>query len=201
MEYLPDIKYFEAEEIEAILAAARSVRDKALIYLVYQCGLRRGEVQFLTRHDYNAPRSMLRVTRLKKRSSFWHEVVLWTQTKKLLNEYLSTRKDHNDALFLAQRGDAPIGPDGVYFILRYAAERAGIELTEKDERGNRHPSPHRLRHSIAVHQTNCGIPIEDIMEHLAHSSIATTMVYARVLTPRKKRNAMLMQASHCFARV
>lgn len=200
-EYIPEIKYFEAEEIEAILAATRSLRDKAMIYTIYQCAMRRAEVQFLTRHDYNKGRGLLRVTRLKKRSSYWHEIVLFSQTKRLLDKYLATRHDHHDALFLSARRDGPVGPDGVYFAFRYAAERAGIALLDaRDERGIRHPSPHRLRHSFIVHEMNCGIPIEDIMEHAAHNSINTTMTYARTLTPRKRRNAMLMEASHCFAR-
>ena len=199
MDYAPSIKYFEPEQVEAILAKANSLRDKALLSVMYQCGLRRAEVQFLTRDDFNPARGMLRVTRLKKQNSFWHECALWRQTKRLLSQYLASRTDHHDALFLGQRGQA-IGPERVYRLFRAAAEAAGITFGETDRRGRRHPSPHRLRHSIAVHQMNCGIPVEDIMEHLAHESMDTTLIYARVLTPRKKKNAMAMESSHHFAK-
>lgn len=202
--YIQEVKYFQPEEMEAIMGSAATLRDKALIAVLYNCALRRGEVQFLTRMDYNEPRSMLRVTRLKKRESFWHEIVLWNQTRRLLREYLKSRKDHFDPLFLGHKpscqGQA-MGPDAVYFAFRAAAERAGIKLIDgPDERGNRHPGPHRVRHSFAVHAMNMGLPIEVLQEHMAHESIDTTMIYARVLNPVKKRQAMLMQASHAFAK-
>jgi integrase/recombinase XerD len=200
--FTPDIKYLEPDEVEAIIGAAESPRDKAMLAILYVCGLRRGEVQFLVRDDYNATRGLLRVTRLKKRDSYWHEIPLWTKAKTLLNAYLKTRTDHHDALFLGRKGGQSLAPQGVYYVFLEAVKKAGIRITDKtDGRGNRHPSPHRFRHSIAVHQMNCGIDIADIQEHLAHSSINTTIVYARVLTPRKKRNAMLMQASHHFAKL
>lgn len=199
-----DVKYLEQQEVAAIIESAESKRDKAMLAVIYQCGLRRAEVGLLLRDDYNRPRSMLRVTRLKKRDSYWHELVLWASTKRLLDQYLKQReedKDYNDALFPSRKGGMPISHAGVYWAFVKAAEKAGVRIKDKpDERGNRHPSPHRLRHSIAVHQMNCGIDIVDIQEHLAHAKIETTLVYARIMTPRKKRNAMLMQASHHFAK-
>lgn len=198
--FTPDIKYFEPQQIESVIESANTLRDKALIAVIYNCGLRRGEVQFLVRDDYNHQRGLLKVTRLKKLDGYWHEIPLWQRTRKVLNAYLRQRNDHADALFLSQKG-GPLQPHGVYHIFRGAAERAGLQLRERaDGRGNRHPSPHRLRHSLAVHMTNCGIPIEDTQEQLAHASINTTMIYARVTGPRKLRNAMVMQASHHFAK-
>ncbi len=200
--FAPDIKYLEPEEVEAIIGAADTARDKAMLAIMYICGLRRAEVQFLIRDDYNAARGLLRVTRLKKRDSYWHEIPLWTRAKTLLNEYLKTRTDHHDALFLGRKAGQALAPQGVYYVFLQAAKKAGVRIRDRaDGRGNRHPSPHRLRHSIAVHQMNCGIDIADIQEHLAHAKIDTTMIYARVLTPRKKRNAMLMQSSHHFAKM
>jgi len=195
------IKYLEPEEVTAIIQAAESKRDKAMIAVAYNCALRRGEVGLLVRDDYNRPRSMLRVTRLKKRESFWHEIPLWIPTKRLLDAYLKEREDHFDAMFLSRKDGLPVGRSAVYWAFVNAAKKAGVTVRdEADGRGNRHPSPHRIRHSCAVHQMNCGMRIEDIQEHLAHSSITTTQIYARVMTPRKKRNAIQMQASHHFAR-
>lgn len=196
-----DIKYLQPEEVSAIIAAAESPRDKAMLAVAYNCALRRGEVGLLLRDDYNKPRSMLRVTRLKKRESFWHEIPLWQPTKKLLEAYLRDREDHFDALFLSRKGGDAVGRSAVYWAFVNAASKAGVTIKDKpDGRGNRHPSPHWLRHSCAVHQMNCGMRIEDVQEHLAHAKIDTTMIYARILTPRKKRNAILMQSSHHFAK-
>lgn len=200
-DYALDIKYFEPEEVTALIEAAETTRDKAMLAVAYNCALRRCEIGLLLRDDYNRPRSLLRVTRLKKRESYWHEIPLWLPTKKLLEAYLKEREDHFDALFLSRKGGEAVGRSAVYWAVVNAAEKAGIKVKDKpDGRGNRHPSPHRIRHSIAVHQMNCGMRIEDVQEHLAHSSITTTQIYARVLTPRKKRNAIVMQTSHHFAR-
>lgn len=202
MSYEPQVKYCEPEQIEKILEATNSIRDKALLALVYQCGLRRSEVQLLSRNDYFPSRGMLRVLRRKKRETYWHEMVLWGRTKKLLNDYLKTRLDHFDALFLneSKLAGQPVGPQAVYYIFRDAAERAGVQPQgKKDGRGNRHLAPHVLRHSIAVGMMNCGIPVEVIMEHLAHAKLETTLIYARCLTPVKKRAAMMMESSHSFA--
>jgi integrase/recombinase XerD len=197
----PEINYLEADEVESIIKAAKSLRDKAMFAVAYNCGLRRGEIRLLIRDDYNVTRGMLTVKRLKKRETYWHEIPLWTSTRRLLNAYLKTRPDHHDALFLSRKGCDALGPLGVYYAFLAAAENAGVRIKEQsDGRGNRHPSPHRLRHSIAVHQMNCGIPLPDIQEHLAHTSINTTMVYARVLNPRKRQNAIKMEMSHHFAK-
>jgi integrase/recombinase XerD len=193
--------YFEPEEVEAVLRSAPRLRDKALLAVVYQCALRRGEVAFLRRDDYNPGRGMLKVTRLKKDGAFTHEIALWRRTKQLLNKYLASRRDHFDALFLSRKGGDSVGGHAVYRIFRNAAEKAGMAVRQpRDGRGLRHPSPHRLRHSFAVHSMNFGARIEDVQEHLGHSSINSTLVYARVLNPRKKRIALLTEASHHFAK-
>jgi integrase len=197
-----DILYFEPDEVEAIINAAQTIRDKALLAVIYQCALRRSEVQLLTRDDYRPVRKMLRVTRLKKERNFVHEIALWRRTTHLLNQYLASRKDHFDALFLSRKGGDALSGHAVYLIFRHAAELAKIkvESSKDDKRGLRHPSPHRLRHSFAVHSMNFGARLEDVQEHLGHDSIESTLVYAKVLNPRKKRNAMLSELSHHFSR-
>jgi site-specific recombinase XerD len=45
---------------------------------------------------------------------------------------------------------------------------------------------------------NFGARLEDVQEHLGHDSIQSTLVYAKVLTPRKKRLALLTEVSHHF---
>jgi integrase len=199
-DHAPEVLYFEPEEVESVLRSAGKLRDKALLAVIYQCALRRGEVALLRRDDYRPDRGFLRVTRLKKDGCFSHEIALWRRTKHILNQYLASRKDHFDALFLSRKGNDSIGGHAVYRIFRDAAEKAGVKVEQRaDRRGLRHPSPHRLRHSFAVHSMNFGARIEDVQEHLGHDSINSTLVYARVLNPRKKRNALLTEMSHCFA--
>lgn len=196
-----DVKYFAADDVEKIIAAAKSLRDKAMLAVLYQCALRRGEVGLLVRDDYRKDLGLLKVTRLKKTEYYTHEIALWKRTKHLLNVYLSSRTDHHDALFMSRKGGDALQGWAVYDIFRKAAVEAKVEIESKpDKRGNRHAGPHRFRHSFAVHSMNFGAPIEDVKEHLGHTSIESTLVYARVLNPRKKRMALLTEMSASFAK-
>jgi integrase/recombinase XerD len=190
------IKYLTAEQVEAVINNAGSLRNKALLFLIYNCALRRSEVRLLIRDDYDKEHGVLCVTRLKKKTPRVHEIVLWNSTKGLLDKYLKSRKDHNDALFLSRkRGDA-LNYKAVYHIFKNAARKARITM-----RGHKLPGPHSLRHSFAVHSMNMGMPVELIKDHLAHESINTTLVYAQVMTTVKLRWAKRQEASHHFAKL
>jgi integrase/recombinase XerD len=187
------LKYLTAEQVSAVVDNAPPPRDKALVALLYNCGLRRAEVGLLTRSDLT-PRSgggMLRVKRLKKAGFYEHEIVLLRRTAKLLEEYLATRSDYADAMFIGRTG-LPLSGQSVYCAYRQAAKAAGIP------RDLWHP--HALRHSIGVHLRNMGTPIDEIKEHLGHDSLESTLQYARVVTPTKARTAMMAEHSHCIAR-
>lgn len=188
------IKYLTVEQVEALVNNAGSLRNKALLFSIYNCALRRSEIRLLIRDDYDKSRGVLNVTRMKKRTPYSHDIVLWGSTKTLLDRYLKNRKDHKDALFLSRkRGDA-LHYKAIYHIFKTAAKRAKISL------GGR-LGPHSLRHSFAVHAMNMGMPIELIKDHLAHESINTTLVYAQVMTTVKLRWARRQEASHHFARL
>lgn len=190
------IKYLTAEQVEDLIGGAGSLRDKALLFLIYNCALRRSEVRYLIRDDYDKTKGVISVTRAKKKTDTVHEIVLWGQTKALLDKYLKTRKDHYDALFLSRkRGDA-LNPKGVYHVFKAAAKKARIFV-----RGHEVPSPHSLRHAFAVHAMNMGMPVEIIKDHLAHESIDTTLSYAQVMTTVKLRWAKRQEASHHFAKL
>ena len=176
------------------MATAEGARDKALLAVVYNCGLRRGEVRFLSRDDYVRRRgmgSLLKVKRLKKGGLMEFEIPLWARTSRLLDKYLAGRRDSMDPLFLTRVG-TPMSGQMVYYIYRDAARLAGIPLDRRH--------PHAMRHSIGTHLKNAGIPIDEIKEHLGHDSIESTLVYARVIDPVKTRSSLLTEASHHVAR-
>lgn len=164
-----------------------------MLALMYNCGLRRGEVGLLMRDDYRrrgAPHGRVLVYRLKRRDAQAHEIPLWNRTKRLLEAYLRSRRDHLAPLFLSQKG-SPIGPQGVYYAFRRAARAAGLPEDLH--------FPHSLRHSIATHLVNMGVDLVDVQEHLGHKKIDSTLVYAKVLNPRKVRTALRAQSSHYVA--
>lgn len=195
MPILPSsVKYLSPDEVSSVIENTLSTRDKALLATVYQCGLRRSEAMLLGRDDFMPRRghgAILRVTRLKKAGAYQHEVVLWRRTASLIQEYLDSRKDSMDALFLGRMRNGLCG-QMVYYIYRAAAGKAGI----KDD----YLHPHCLRHSIAVHLRNMGVSLDEIKEHLGHDSIESTLVYAKVVTPTKARTALLSEISHHCAK-
>jgi site-specific recombinase XerD len=134
---------------------------------------------------------MLKVKRLKKTGFYEHEIVLFRRAAKLLSDYLATRTDYSDALFIGKTG-LPLSGQSVYCAFRQAARAAGLPMALWH--------PHSLRHSIGVHLRNMGVPIDEIKEHLGHDSLESTLQYARVVTPTKARTAMMAEHSHCIAR-
>ena len=188
------VNFLSRPEVERVISSTETVRNKALLSLIYQLGLRRGEVRFLRRRDFRENSSRygsIVVWRLKRGDLMPNESPLWKRTSDLLKAYLRTRMDDSDALFLSQKG-LPLGPQAVYYIFKRAATKAGID------RSRRHP--HSLRHSIATHHSNMGTNIEDIMDLLGHKSVNSTMIYAQVLNPRKEEITIRSENSQSFAR-
>lgn len=187
------VKYLQPEDVSRVIQAAPGVREKAILAVAYNCGLRRSEIGLLTREDFVEARGhagMLKVKRVKKDGLFEHEIPLWSRTSRLLREYLNTRHDFLEPLFLS-RVRRPYSGQMVYLVFRSLAESLGFppDLWH----------PHVLRHSIGVHLRNMGIPIDEIREHLGHDDINSTLVYARVLSPVKTRSALLAEHSHHVA--
>lgn len=190
----PIPKYLSPAQVKAVIQCARPGRDQALLAVMYQCGLRRGEVKYLRRRDWQPGKSrqgMLTVWRLKKGDGLVpEEKPVWGRTRRLLEEYLETRDDEQDVLFRGLKG--PLGPQAVYYVFKEAAARARFP---KDLR-----HPHVLRHSIATHHANMGTDFGDIQNLLGHRDIGSTMRYAQVLTPRKEDMTMRSEGHFCFAK-
>lgn len=190
------------KQVREVIEAVPGPRERALLAIVYQFGLRRGEVKYLRRRDYipeNSLNGTLTVWRLKSRRRNKQtermlvpdEKPVWARTRRVLEEYLATREDDHEALFLGCRS-RPLGPQAVYYAFRDAAVKAGIP------EGLRHP--HVLRHSILTHMANMGLSLLDIAGWADHNSLTATLRYAKVLTPRKEDMVLRSEASHCFAR-
>lgn len=195
------IKYLTSSQVAAVIKAATSDRDKAMLAVVYQCGLRRSEVGHLRRSDWMPSRSMhgvLRVWRVKSdrahgKDRFLHpdEKPLWARTARLLKVYLDSREDDQEALFLSRK-KKPLGGQAVYHVFHNIAKTIGLpeDLCH----------PHALRHSIATHQVNMGADFGDIQDWLGHQDPGSTRVYAQVLTPRKEDLTQRSESSHCYAK-
>lgn len=155
-----------AKQVTDVINACEGIRDKAMLALVYQCGLRRGEVGLLARGHYSSVDGTLLVTRWKTR--WQHRIELWARTKKLLDEYLQSRDDISPFLFKSRKQGRMSG-QGVYYVYRNAANAAGLPPDLHH--------PHCLRHSIAAHLAEAGLDIVAIQKHLGHADPEGTVMY------------------------
>jgi site-specific recombinase XerD len=197
MEKLFEIpKYLTPRQVEAVLKGTTTLRDMAMLAVVYQCGLRRKEISYLCRRDWRPTESsdgILVVWRSKRKEGLVaEEQPVWPWVRKLLQEYLDSRCDDCEELFLSRKRGG-LGGKGVYDVFRKVATARNLP---EDLR-----HPHTFRHSIAVHLANMGAEAADVQAVLGHKSINSTMKYFRVTTPRKEDLVRRSGASANLARI
>ena len=194
--HLPEV--LSTEEIDAILSVIdlsqdEGQRDKAIIELLYSCGLRVSELCNLTMHDLFLDDGFLRVVGKGNKERLVpispkaiKELQLWFFTRKTI----LPKSGEEDYVFLSVRRRQHLSRITVFHNLRLYAERAGITKTI---------SPHTLRHSFATHLLEGGANLRVIQAILGHEQISTTEIYThidrsmlklQVLTyfPRNKRD-------------
>lgn len=157
-------------ELEYIRKACVTLKEKAIIEVLYSTGCRVSELARLkkTDIDWNDKSVHLFGKGNKHRTSF-----LNAKAEVAIREYLESRTDGNDSLFVSDRRPYnPIKKDALEKIVRNISKRA----TEKVEKK---VTPHVLRHTTATTAIRNGMPVEDIRELLGHSRIDTTMIYAK----------------------
>ncbi|HEX5067178.1 MAG TPA: tyrosine recombinase XerC [Myxococcota bacterium] len=159
--------------------AARGLRDRALVELLYGAGLRVGELASLDVRDVDLHRGEVRV---QGKGGVERVVPLPAAARAALDGYLAGRRgpgSRGEPLFTALRPRggvrARLGVRDVRRILSQRALRAGIL-----ERVH----PHRLRHSYATHLLDMGADLREIQELLGHASLSTTEKYTAVSMER-----------------
>ena len=156
-----------------------SLRDRALVEVLYATGARVSEVTSLAVDDVfglgGQPAEMLRVIGKGNKERV---VPLGRHARDALDAYvvrarpeLARRARKNSAaLFLGARGGA-LSRQNVWLILNQRAEAAQL---------GQHVSPHTLRHSCATHLISGGADIRVVQELLGHASVQTTQIYTKV---------------------
>lgn len=171
-------KAITIDQVEALLAAVdgddtRSLRDKAILELLYATGARVSELVGLTVDDV----ADHDVVRLFGKGSKQRLVPVGSFAQAAIDAYLvrarpelSGRGRATPALFLGMRG-GPLSRQNVWLIIRRAADRADLRVEI---------SPHTLRHSFATHLLAGGADVRVVQELLGHSSVSTTQLYTLV---------------------
>ncbi len=173
-------KAISVDQVEALLGAAAlgdtptSLRDRALLEVLYGCGARISEAVGLDVDDIDLDAGAVR---LHGKGGKQRVVPLGSFAREATDAYLvrarpllATRGPGTPAVFLNSRGGR-LSRQSAWTALRAAAERAGLAATV---------SPHTLRHSFATHLLDGGADVRTVQELLGHASVTTTQIYTLV---------------------
>lgn len=149
-----------------------SLRDRAMLELMYSSGLRLAEVVSLNQGDLDLPGGKLRVT---GKGSKVREVPVGRHAVKALRAWLPQRPlqtpvDNNAAVFVSQQGRR-LTPRAVQKRFQQLSVKQGLMQPV---------NPHMLRHSFASHLLESSSDLRAVQELLGHADIATTQVYTHL---------------------
>ena len=172
-------EFLEIWEIDNIIAAIdlssnEGERNRAIIEVLYSCGLRVSELVNLKISDIHAEEGFLKVTG-KGDKERW--VPIGKTALKYINFYLEktrnhqkTKKGDEDILFLNRNG-GKLTRVMIFTIVKNLAGKAGLE---------KNISPHTFRHSFATHLVDGGADLRAVQDMLGHESITTTEIYTHL---------------------
>jgi integrase/recombinase XerD len=149
------------------------IRDRALLELLYACGLRIAEACSVRLENLDEEGGVIRVT---GKGSKTRLIPVGRAALDALKFYLSNARPKivssksGGEIFLSVRGHK-LTPARIWQLVRHYAKIAGIEEAIH---------PHQLRHSFATHLLAGGADLRIIQEMLGHASIATTQIYTQV---------------------
>jgi len=181
------VTYFTEDEIDALLAAAdqrtwTGRRDRAMLALACQTGLRASELTALTVGDVHlgtgAHVSCLGKGRKQRITP------LTASTARLLTVWMAERAGlRADPLFPTRRG-TQLSRDA---LERRIATYAAVAATSCPTMAEKRASPHVMRHSAAMRLINAGVDIVTVALWLGHQNVATTQIYVHADLALKER--------------
>lgn len=181
---LPNI--LEKDEILSLISSvpekdALSIRNKAMILLLYSSGIRISELTGLNTKNVDFKEGILNITGKGNKQRI---VPMGEKARMIILKYLTYRKEllnpieNKETLFLTKSGKRIQDRMVRYIINRYIDELS-IQ---------KHVSPHTLRHTFATHLLQNGANIRVIQEILGHSSLSTTQVYTHLTIDKLKES-------------
>jgi integrase/recombinase XerD len=175
-------KYLNSQQVSDLLSAPdpsqpSGVRNRAMIELLYACGLRVSELCQLKRTDLDLDLGFVRVTGKGNKQRI---IPVGSKAEPALEDYLSgaraslLKSKSSAYLFVTARG-GPMTRQGFWKLLGVQGKKVGIfqNLT-----------PHVVRHSFATHLLDGGADLRSVQTMLGHADIATTEIYTHVVRTR-----------------
>ena len=169
------------EQVEAMLAAPDmqtplGLRDRAMLELMYACGLRVSELVSL---EMSALRADIGGVQVVGKGGRERMVPFNDAAAGLLSRYMETARPvllrrASSMVFLSMRGGG-MSRQMFWLLVRRYARAAGMEPP---------PSPHALRHAFATHLINHGADLRAVQLMLGHASISTTQIYTHIAVHR-----------------
>ena len=179
--YLP--RAISQEDVEKLLEAPgqsnepRSLRDRAILELLYATGMRVSELVALNEGDVDLASASVRVLGKGDKERI---IPIYDRAVQAIEDYVTqgrvrlVRDAEQRALFLNQRGER-LTRQGLWLIVKGYVKEAGLKVPV---------TPHTLRHSFATHMLRGGADLRNVQELLGHANIATTQVYTQVSNER-----------------
>jgi integrase/recombinase XerD len=158
------------QEIKAIIEAPTNLKHRAMLSLIYACGLRRSELLNLSLSDVLSDRNLLFIRQSKGKKD--RVVPISDKIIEMLREYYKAYKP-KAWLFEGQFPNSKYSEKSLENVLKQSLAKAKIK---------KKVSLHWLRHSYATHLLESGTDLRYIQELLGHSSSRTTEIYTHVST-------------------
>ena len=155
------------EEVLKIIQCTQNIKHRAILTLLYSCGLRIGELINLKLADFHVERKQLIVKKGKGRKDRY--VSLADSFLPLLSNYYLSYKP--TIYFVEGQNGGKYSAESIRSFLRKSCKKAGIRKLV---------TPHTLRHSYATHLLENGVDLRYIQTLLGHSKPETTMIYTHV---------------------
>jgi integrase/recombinase XerD len=171
--YLP--KFLNQSEIDTLLAAPdvsqeTGLRDRALLELMYACGLRVSEAVNVQLKDIDLDSGILTTT---GKGSKTRRVPVGSSAVEWVKTYLVLRRKKTDIdvehLFVTHAG-RPLNRQVIHKLVSEYADKCGLPDV----------SPHTLRHSFATHLVQNSADIRSVQQMLGHADISTTQIYTHM---------------------
>ena len=191
---LPDV--LSLQEIDDIintidLAKEEGQRNRAIIEMLYSCGLRVSELCNLKISDLYLDEQFIRVTgkgdkqrlvpisprAIAELEAYFHD-----------RSFIAIKPGYGDYVFISARLKKPISRIMVFRIIKDLAEAIGLK---------KNISPHTFRHSFATHLLEGGANLRVIQAMLGHESISTTEIYTHIDRTRLREEIIMHHPRNC----